>query len=128
MPATVRARITVSEPAVKVAWMDAPPAPSALPQATPGAGVACGRAEGAGGASIQATFTAGSDTVILARTVAGMGYAWSGRFIATPGAAVTGCTTLADTGCTASGSRHTLGTTTIGNGPAWDGEAAPSGL
>ena len=96
--------------------------------ATPGAGVACGRAEGAGGASIQATFTAGSDTVILARTVAGTGYAWSGRFIATPGAAVTGCTTLADTGCTASGSRHTLGTTTIGNGPAWDGEAAPSGL
>src|SRR5665647_3448378 len=41
--------------------------------ATPGAGVACGRAEGAGGASIQATFTAGSDTVILARTVADRG-------------------------------------------------------
>lgn len=96
--------------------------------ATPGAGVACGRGEGSGGGSVQAIFTAGSDTLNLAQIVAGTGYAWSGRFIATPGAAVTGCTTLADTGCTASGSRHTLGTTTIGNGPAWDGGAAPSGL
>lgn len=95
---------------------------------TPGAGIACSRAETSGGGALAARLDLPSTVLNLATVSAGTAYAWSGRYVTTAGTSTTGCTTLNGTGCTAAGARHTVGTVTVGSGVSWDGGAAPTGL